>query len=85
MALCITLNGQSRTFAELDPGASLMRLVESLALKADRVAIEHNGQIASRAAWETSFLSEGDRVELVHFVGGGSDGNASTTADFLRE
>jgi sulfur carrier protein len=65
------LNGQSREFAQLAPGANLQDLIAELGLKGDRVAIEHNGNIVSRAEWADTRLAEGDRLEIVHFVGGG--------------
>ena len=71
MALTLILNGRSETFAELDEPAVLADLVAALGLKADRIAIEKNGEIASRTSWATAALKPGDRVELVHFVGGG--------------
>lgn len=72
MALSVLLNGQSREFGQLKPGASLVELVAALELKADRIAIEHNGEIAQRGSWEESRVNSGDRLEIVHFVGGGA-------------
>ena len=65
------LNGQSREFPQLGAGAHLQDLVAELGLKGDRVAIEHNGNIVPRAEWNNAVLTEGDRLEIVHFVGGG--------------
>jgi sulfur carrier protein len=65
------LNGQSREFAQLAPGANLQDLIAELGLKGDRVAIEHNGNIVPRGEWGGTRLAEGDRLEIVHFVGGG--------------
>jgi thiamine biosynthesis protein ThiS len=65
------LNGQSRDFPQLAPGANLQHLITGLNLKGDRVAVEHNGTIVARAEWANTTLSEGDRLEVVHFVGGG--------------
>ncbi len=67
----LVLNGQSREFPQLAPGANLQDLIAALGLKGDRVAIEHNGNIISRAEWANTGLAEGDRLEVVHFVGGG--------------
>jgi len=62
------INGEAREFAtEL----SLGELVVSLGMKADRVAIELNREIISRDRWPSTTLHEGDRLEIVHFVGGG--------------
>ena len=51
----------------------MIEVVGALELKGDRIAIEHNGEIAQRATWEQSSVSPGDRLEIVHFVGGGSN------------
>lgn len=76
MPLTIFINGQSRTFANLNPPANLAQLIAELELKGDRIAVEHNGQIASRTTWQQTPLAEGDRLEVVHFVGGGRQGRA---------
>ena len=49
-------------------------LVAELGMKADRVAVELNLEIVPRARWETTSLKQGDKLEVVHFVGGGSAG-----------
>lgn len=72
MALFVTLNGQPKEFRQLEPGASLIEVVGALGLKADRIAIEYNGEIAQRTAWEQTSVNAGDRLEIVHFVGGGT-------------
>jgi thiamine biosynthesis protein ThiS len=66
------LNGQAREFPQLVPPVNLKVLLEELGLKGDRVAVEHNGNIVPRGEWETTGLGEGDRLEVVHFVGGGA-------------
>ena len=73
MALTLIVNGQSRTFESLSEAASLEQLVGELGLKGDRVAVEHNGEIVPRAGWAATSLSSGDRLEVVHFVGGGAN------------
>jgi sulfur carrier protein len=65
------LNGQTREFEQLAAGANLQDLIVELGLKGDRVAIEHNGNIVPRAEWPEARLGDGDRLEIVHFVGGG--------------
>jgi sulfur carrier protein len=72
MPLTLVLNGQPRTFATLSHPLSLDSLIAELALKGDRVAVEHNGEIVPRVAWPQTTLTEGDRLEVVHFVGGGT-------------
>lgn len=70
-ALTIELNGQPRSFALGDGPASVAGLVEHLGLKADRIAIERNGEIVPRTAWAATEVVTGDKLEIVHFVGGG--------------
>ncbi|MGB9032698.1 MAG: sulfur carrier protein ThiS [Acidobacteriaceae bacterium] len=67
----LLINGQPRTFPELTAGATLQDLLTTLALKPDRVAVEHNGSIVSRPAWPSTPVTDGDKFEIVHFVGGG--------------
>jgi len=68
----LIINGQSREFAALSTSATVADLVAALELKGDRVAIEHNGSIVSRAEWPAAAVQNGDRFEIVHFVGGGA-------------
>lgn len=65
------LNGQSRDFPRLAVPAHLLDLITDLGLQGDRVAIEHNGNIVPRTEWANTGLEDGDRLEIVHFVGGG--------------
>jgi sulfur carrier protein len=69
--LTIQLNGQPRTFSDLTLPTDLASLIRSLGLKADRIAVEHNAEIVRRAQWPATQIAEGDRLEIVHFVGGG--------------
>jgi sulfur carrier protein len=66
--LRIRLNGEAK---EVGEGSTLQALVESLSLAPERVAVELNGEVVRRAEWPRVTLDEGDRVEVVHFVGGG--------------
>ena len=72
MSLTLVLNGQSREFSELSDTASLDVVIAELGLKGDRVAVEHNGEIVPRASWPQTSVSAADRLEVVHFVGGGT-------------
>jgi thiamine biosynthesis protein ThiS len=63
----LVINGESREFAS----ATLEALIEELGMKGDRVAVELNREIVPRAEWQQKSLHEGDRLEIVHFVGGG--------------
>lgn len=68
----LVINGQARSFPALAARATLLDLLTALGLKQDRVAVEHNGAIVSRPAWPSTTVAEGDRFEIVHFVGGGA-------------
>jgi sulfur carrier protein len=68
----LLINGQPRTFPALARGSSLDDLLAALALQADRVAVEHNGSIVARPAWPSTLITDGDKFEIVHFVGGGT-------------
>jgi sulfur carrier protein len=67
----IQINGEDRDFPV---SLSLEALLSQLGMKADRVAIELNRTIVAREAWTRTALKEGDRLEIVHFVGGGATG-----------
>ena len=54
------------------PRPRLALLIEQLGMKQDRVAVELNRDIVPRTKWAETNLSEGDRLEIVHFVGGGT-------------
>jgi len=51
---------------------TLSALVDQLGMKSDRVAVELNRKIVPRDRWAETRLAEGDQLEIVHFVGGGS-------------
>jgi thiamine biosynthesis protein ThiS len=67
--MTIHLNGQAR---EVPDGLTLAALLDWLKLPGDRVAIERNLEIVPRDHWRETPLQGGDRLEVVHFVGGGS-------------
>ena len=64
------LNGEQRDFPD---GLTVAALVAHLGMKPDRVAVELNLEIVCRARWDATILKDGDKLEVVHFVGGGSD------------
>jgi thiamine biosynthesis protein ThiS len=64
----ISLNGEERVVAE---GATVASLVAELKLPAGRLAVEHNHRVVPKREHGEVRLSEGDRLELVSFVGGG--------------
>ncbi|HMT07597.1 MAG TPA: sulfur carrier protein ThiS [Pyrinomonadaceae bacterium] len=64
----IILNGERRDIAgEVD----LETLVNDLDLPSKRLAVELNGAVVRRTDWPQTKVSDGDRIEVVHFVGGG--------------
>jgi thiamine biosynthesis protein ThiS len=64
----LTINGKEQSFPD---AFTLAQLIEHLGMKGDRVAVELNREIVSRAQWSQTLLKDNDRLEIVHFVGGG--------------
>jgi thiamine biosynthesis protein ThiS len=64
----IIVNGEPQSIAD---GATLSDLLAALGLPAERVAVERNREVVRRADWPAIKLAEKDRLEIVHFVGGG--------------
>jgi sulfur carrier protein len=73
LGMKLVINGEDRDLAE---PVTLEALVERLGMKPDRVAVELNREIVPRDQWSRTRLKESDRLEIVHFVGGGSDAPA---------
>ena len=71
-SLTLTLNGESRIFAEpADGPMSVLALVSALGLDTRKVAVERNEEIVPRSRYSETWLASGDRLEIVHFIGGG--------------
>ncbi len=66
--ISIQLNGERRPVADK---TSLEALLEVFSLPHKRVAIELNGSVVRKNDWATTLVADGDRLEVVHFVGGG--------------
>ena len=64
----LLINGEERSFGD---DLTLAALIDQLGVKPDRVAVELNQNIVRRDAWARTSLRDGDRLEVVHFVGGG--------------
>ena len=64
----ITVNGTEREFSE---GCTIADVVAELEIKTDRIATEHNLAVVPKAQYAETKLNEGDRLEIVSFVGGG--------------
>jgi len=68
--ITIHLNGEGR---EVPEGLTLATLLDWLKVPSDRVAVERNLEIVPRDHWGQTPIRVGDRLEVVHFVGGGGD------------
>ena len=64
----IFVNGEAQTF---EPPLSVADLLNRLGLARTKIAVEHNLEIVAKSAYDTHELCDGDRVEIVHFIGGG--------------
>jgi thiamine biosynthesis protein ThiS len=64
----LMINGEDREFSS---NLTVASLITQLGMKPDRVAVELNRLLISRERWEQTPLSDDDKLEIVHFVGGG--------------
>jgi len=67
--MLLHINGEKREFPD---GLNVASLVDALGMKPDRVAVELNLEIVPRPNWSATALHDGDKLEIVHFVGGGT-------------
>lgn len=65
----ITVNGAAR---DAGAGATVASLLTELGIAPERVAVERNLDIVARERFSDTPLAEGDRIEIIQFVGGGS-------------
>jgi thiamine biosynthesis protein ThiS len=65
----LIINGEAREFGQL---ATVSDLISQLGMKPDRVAVELNRELVPRGRWAATPLKNGDKLEIVHFVGGGT-------------
>ncbi len=68
-AIHIHVNGEARTWRS---GATVAELLQDLDIRTERVAVELNLEILDRAVFDQRLLKDGDRVEILSFIGGGS-------------
>lgn len=66
--ISITVNGEPR---QIPTGLNVRSLLAEIGLPADRVAVELNREIVRKAEWESTQVTAGASLEIVHFVGGG--------------
>jgi sulfur carrier protein len=64
----IFINGETR---EIQNGLKLSELLARLSLPSERIAIELNKEVVRRRDWENILVKDADKIEIVHFVGGG--------------
>lgn len=67
--ITITINGDTKT---LEQPKNLAALLISLEIDPKRVAVEHNLEIAPKSSYDVVMVNDGDRLEIVHFIGGGN-------------
>ncbi|MGQ0811386.1 MAG: sulfur carrier protein ThiS [Nitrospiraceae bacterium] len=67
--ITIQVNGESR---QADDGQTVAGLLEELSIRPDRVAVELNLEILDRRDFERHGLRNGDRLEIISFIGGGT-------------
>ncbi len=65
----VTINGETHQF---DQALSVAQVLERLGLPAEKIAVERNLEIVPRSAYGETVVSDGDRLEIVHFIGGGA-------------
>ena len=66
--MTLVINGESRGFPAIQ---NVQELVDRLGVARDRIAVELNRRIIRRADWNSTPVRDGDRIEIVQFVGGG--------------
>ncbi|MDP6787867.1 MAG: sulfur carrier protein ThiS [Rhodospirillales bacterium] len=76
--LRLTVNGEERAFGS---SMSVEDLLEDIGLEPGKVAVERNREIVPKSLYAATRLRDGDRLEIVHFIGGGAPDEAPTAAD----
>ncbi|MDQ3713954.1 MAG: sulfur carrier protein ThiS [Acidobacteriota bacterium] len=66
--MVITINGETK---EIGQEVNLTNLLKFFALPHEQVAIEVNKQVVRKKDWENIKINEADKIEIIHFVGGG--------------
>ena len=76
----ITLNGKIRNVGE---GLTVAALLTGVGIEPRKVAVERNLEIVPKSAYATTLVLDGDRFEIVHFIGGGAPRGGNVTEDRL--
>jgi thiazole synthase len=75
----VVINGENR---EISSSLSVAALLRDLGLDARKIALEHNLEIVPRSAYDQTVVADGDRLEIVHFIGGGdAKGDSDSDSD----
>ena len=64
----VIINGETK---EITEEISLQKLLKNLSLPRERIAVELNKEVVRKKDWENIKLSDADKIEIIHFVGGG--------------
>ena len=79
MPLQLRINGEIRSVLDDANPAALDKVLTALSVRKELIAVAVNDIIVPHTLWDQTFVSDGDRVEIVHFVGGGSARSAQMT------
>jgi len=69
MALTVTINGETR---QLNSSVNVAELLTGMGLDPAKIAVERNLEVVPRSQYQDTALTDGDRLEIVHFIGGGN-------------
>jgi len=64
----VTINGEKRELAE---NLTISEILKNLELPSERVAVELNKEVVRKKDWENIKVNDADKIEVIHFVGGG--------------
>ncbi len=64
----VFINGEKR---DIPNEVNLSELLKNLSLPSERIAIELNKEVVRKKDWENILIKDADKIEIVHFVGGG--------------
>ena len=71
--MSVVINGENR---EITSPQTVTALLADLGLDSRKIALEHNLEIVPRSAYDQTMVADGDRLEIVHLIGGGDEGIA---------
>ena len=64
----VKVNGETKEIVE---DINLQQFIKNLSLPSERIAVELNERVVRKTDWENTKLSDADKIEIIHFVGGG--------------